>query len=52
MTDSLFFAYSKRSLAEAGEEYAVETCEKCGATLKAGDWPFCPHEDEKERDAG
>ncbi len=40
MTDPLFFAYSKRTLQEAGEEYATNTCE-CGAVLKAGDWPFC-----------
>jgi len=21
----------------------IDTCEKCGATLKVGAWPFCPH---------
>jgi len=22
---------------------ATDTCEKCGATLYVGSWPFCPH---------
>lgn len=26
-----------------GRSQNVEQCEKCGAELEVGEWPFCPH---------
>lgn len=26
-----------------GESQATAVCDRCGATIRVGEWPFCPH---------
>lgn len=51
MTDSLFFAYSKPK--DPGwwhhDDPKPEECPACGSLITVGSWPFCPHDQPKNR---
>lgn len=43
MADNIVLQVNAHPLQGGEVECREEKCEKCGATLSVGAWPFCPH---------
>ena len=43
MSENIVVAVAKHPLQSDVVSQHTEVCEKCGATLYVGSWPFCPH---------
>ena len=43
MSENIVLVVAPHPLQSGAVSELTETCEKCGATLRVGSWPFCPH---------
>ena len=44
MSENIVVAVAKHPLQSDAQSEFTTDCDKCGATLRVGSWPFCPHE--------